>query len=106
MSPKIPLLVIVAAALFALAMMGLLVAAHAQSPCSDAKTMIKILSTKYNESEIAAGSTDTGDIIRWYGNPDKPTWSLVLFHDGLACLMISGTSFNQTPYKAPLGPEL
>ncbi len=73
--------------------------------CAPADQIVTILKDKYGEEVVSTGAGPSGVGMMMFAHPDGDTWSMVvLLPDGRACLIASGTEF-QNIARTPPGSE-
>ena len=72
------------------------VLAHAEEQkdepkCGPVRESITQLYTLFGEKPVWMGKADSGQMYGILANPEEKTWSLILFNDKVACLILTGT---------------
>ena len=70
-------------------------ASHPGGACLPTGKVREILAKRYGEYPAIIGTTGRGQVMIFYANPVKRTWSIVVYtRSGLGCLIQSGGGVN------------
>lgn len=73
--------------------------AKAATQCAPEVAVLEGLATKFGETPIFSGATESDSRIVMTVNPDTGTWTALTLQGGLACIRASGLSFSTMPVK-------
>ncbi len=95
-------LILLAAALYAFAIMGLSRPAHAQSVCMPRAVLIAVIADKFRQSPRMVGIERRGGLMEVFA-ADDGSWTLIgTGMDGHACIIASGTDLQASgPMELP-----
>lgn len=66
-----------------------------QTSCAERSIIVEHLKQKYREAPTLVGITDGQNVMEFWGNPDKPSWTVVVTDvNGQSCLVASGGAFE------------
>jgi hypothetical protein len=79
--------------------------ASEQPQCNDRKNVLDLLSSKYKESPIALGVTNSGGLVEVLSNAKGGTWTIIVTTpQGVSCLVAAGEGWRNME-SASLDPE-
>lgn len=73
--------------------------ANATVQCAPESAVLEGLASKFGETPIFSGPTESGSRIVITVNSAKGTWTALTLQGGLACIRASGLSFSTMPGK-------
>ena len=59
--------------------------------CGPTKESLAQLYTHFGEKPVWVGKADNGQLYGIVANQEEKTWSLIIFNDKIACLILTGT---------------
>lgn len=81
--------------------------AHAQQQqCAEREVIVDVLFDKYNEVPVTMGLADSGHFVETFASAKTGTWTVVAtYPDGVACLILSGQSFEMLGFQNEIKGE-
>jgi hypothetical protein len=81
------------------------VSAEEQPQCNERKNVLDLLASKYKESPIALGVTNSGGLVEVLSNTKGGTWTIIVTTpQGVSCLVAAGEGWRNMQ-AASLDPE-
>ncbi len=79
----------------ALAVFSSAAGAQSQSQCNTRDSVLSLLASKYKESPVAVGVTNTGGLVEVLSTGDGNTWTIIVTTpQGMSCLVAAGEGWR------------
>ncbi|MCH7839125.1 MAG: hypothetical protein IID38_02670 [Planctomycetes bacterium] len=76
-----------------------------QPQCNERADILALLAKKYHETPIAAGVTDTGDLVEVFADHKGDTWTIIeTTPQGMSCVLATGEGWRNME-QISLDPE-
>ena len=77
-------------------------AAAAQPQCNERHTVLELLATKYSETPVATGVTNSGRLVQVLTNARDGNWTLIMTTpQGMSCFVAAGEGWRT---REPIEP--
>lgn len=69
--------------------------AFAAPNCASNDQVKAILTEKFEEEIVSFGVTERGEVVMWWGNETKGTWTVTVTQGEVTCIITSGGGFKR-----------